>query len=102
MKFKFFPLTVACLLLTPVAADAAADKTHQQMLAEIRMLQEQQAQLQQMVRGLAETLKVMTAAIDEQTAANRKGFADQQLLGDCLADGVRILCEKAAETNGRL
>ena len=46
------------------APAAAADKTHQQMMAEIRMLQEQQAQLQQMLHGLADTLKTMTAKID--------------------------------------
>lgn len=101
MKFKFLPAAVACLLLTPVVSEGA-DKTHQQMMAEIRMLQEQQAQLQQMVRGLAETLKVMTSKIEEQTAANRKGFADQKLVIDNVAEGVRILREKADDTNVRL
>jgi tol-pal system protein YbgF len=100
MKSKLLPLTVACLMFA--APSSAADKTHQQMMAEIRMLQEQQAQLQQMVRGLAETLKVMTSAIEEQTAANRKGFADQKLIVDNVAEGVRILREKADDTNVRL
>ena len=101
MKFKFLSLTVACLLCAPVASQAA-DKTHQQMMAEIRMLQEQQSQLQQMVRGLADTLKVMTSKIDEQTGATRKGFADQRLVVDNIAEGVRILREKADDTSVRL
>lgn len=101
MKFKFLPVAVACLMFTPVPS-WAADKTHQQMMAEIRMLQEQQAQLQQMIRGLADTLKVMTSTIEEQTAATRKGFADQKLIVDNVAEGVRILREKADDTNVRL
>ena len=100
MKSKILPLTVACLMFA--VPSSAADKTHQQMMAEIRMLQEQQAQLQQMIRGLADTLKVMTTTIEEQTAATRKGFADQKLIVDNVAEGVRILREKADDTNVRL
>ena len=36
------------------------------------------------------------------TAANRKGFADQKLIVDNVAEGVRILREKADDTNVRL
>ena len=96
-------LAVLTVALTVVASPvAAADKTHQQMMAEIRMLQEQQAQMQQMLRGLAETLRTMTAKIDDQTAATRKAFADQRLVVDNVAEGVRILREKADDTNVRL
>lgn len=96
-------LAILTVALTLVALPAeAADKTHQQMMAEIRMLQEQQSQMQQMLRGLAETLKTMTAKIDEQTGATRKGFADQRLVVDNVAEGVRILREKADDTNVRL
>ncbi len=64
-------LAVAAVLsLVGVSASpaAAADKAHQQLMAEIRMLQEQQQQLQQMMGGLAETLKMVTTKIDDQTA----------------------------------
>jgi tol-pal system protein YbgF len=88
-------------LLTAPAADAA-DKTHQQLMAEIRMLQEQQAQLQQMLGGLADTLKTMTAKIDEQSGATRKLFADQRLIVDNVAEGIRVLREKSDDTNVRL
>jgi tol-pal system protein YbgF len=101
MNFRTTAAIVGCLLLMPGAA-AAADKTHQQLMAEIRMLQEQQAQLQQMLHGLAATLKTMTSKIDEQTGANRKAFADQRLVVDNIAEGVRILREKADDTNVRL
>ena len=90
------------VLLVLAAPAAAADKTHQQMLAEIRMLQEQQAQLLQAVAGLADTLKVMTTRIDEGNGAARKGFADQKVLVDSVAENVRVLREKADDTNVRL
>jgi tol-pal system protein YbgF len=90
------------LLMAGSAPAAAADKVHQQLLAEIRMLQEQQQQLQQLVGTLADTLKVVTTKLDEQAGANRKGFADQKLLIDNVSDGVRVLREKADDTNVRL
>jgi tol-pal system protein YbgF len=92
-------VVAVALVISPAEA---ADKTHQQLMAEIRMLQEQQAQLQQMLHGLADTLKSMTAKIDEQTGATRKAFADQKLVVDNIAEGVRVLREKADDTNVRL
>jgi tol-pal system protein YbgF len=86
-------------LIAGAAPAAAADKVHQQLMAEIRMLQEQQQQLQQLLGGLADTLKVVTAKLDDQSAASRKGFADQKLLIDNISEGLR---EKADDTNVRL
>lgn len=97
---RVFVLATAVIALAAPAA--AADKTHQQMMAEIRMLQEQQAQLLQAVAGLADTLKVMTTRIDEGNGAVRKGFADQKVLVDSVAENVRILREKADDTNVRI
>jgi tol-pal system protein YbgF len=93
---------VLSLLVIGASPAAAADKAHQQLMAEIRMLQEQQQQLQQMMGALAETLKTVTTKIDDQTGANRKAFADQKLLIDNVAEGVRVLREKADDTNVRL
>ncbi len=94
------------LMAASVPAHAAADKTHQQLMAEIRMLQEQQQQLQQMLGGLAEsladTLKTITAKIDDQSGATRKAFADQRLLIESVSETTRILREKADDTNVRL
>ena len=99
MKGLSGALILVALVASPVAA---ADKTHQQMMAEIRMLQEQQQQLHQLLFGLADTLKTLTAKIDDQTGVTRKGFADQKLLVEGVAEGVRILREKADDTNVRL
>jgi tol-pal system protein YbgF len=90
------------LMMLSAGSATAADKAHQQMMAEIRMLQEQQQQLQQVLAGLADTLKTMTAKIDEQSATNRKAFADHKLLIDNVAEGMRMLREKADDTNVRL
>jgi len=92
---------VAALLLSASPA-SAADKAHQQLMAEIRMLQEQQQQLQQLIGGLTDALKTVTTKLDDQTSANRKTFADQKLLIDNVAEGVRVLREKADDTNVRL
>lgn len=101
MKCRFSALILAGLLVTPGLSEAA-DKTHQQMMAEIRMLQEQQAQVMQTLGNLAETLKTMSAKMDEQTNATRKGFADQMLVINGISDGVRVLREKSDDTNVRL
>jgi TolA-binding protein len=84
------------------ARAAAADKQHQQLMAEIRMLQEQQQQLQQMLGTLGDTLKALNTRLDEQTAASRKAFADQTLQLNTIGDGVRVLREKVDDTNVRL
>jgi tol-pal system protein YbgF len=90
-----------CVAATPARA-LAADKTHQQIMAELRMLQEQQQQLQQLIAGLGDTLKALNTRLDDQSGATRKAFADQKLLVDNVSDGVRILREKADDTNVRL
>jgi tol-pal system protein YbgF len=93
---------VLAVVLAAASPAGAADKAHQQLMAEIRMLQEQQQQLQQMMGALADTLKTVSTKIDDQTATNRKAFADQKVQIDNVADGVRVLREKADDTNVRL
>ena len=93
---------VMVLTLAVPAVAGAANKEHQQLMAEIRMLQEQQQQLQQMLGGLADTLKVMTTRLDSDADVTRKAFADQKLLVSGVGDTVRVLREKADDTNVRL
>jgi tol-pal system protein YbgF len=92
----------AATLLSAAPPASAADKAHQQLMAEIRMLQEQQQQLQQLIGGLTDALKTVTTKLDDQANAGRKGFADQKLLIDNVVEGVRVLREKADDTNVRL
>jgi tol-pal system protein YbgF len=87
--------------LAPGAA-GAADKEHRQIMAELRMLQEQQSQLLRGLEGLNEQLRLIVTRIDDQTGTTRKAFADQKLLIDGVAETSRILREKADDTNVRL
>lgn len=99
---KRLAVSVVCVLLAAATPAVADDKTHQQIMAELRMLQEQQSQLAQTLAGLVDTLKTVTTRMDEQVSANRKTSADQKLLIDGVAEGVRILREKSDDTNVRL
>ncbi len=91
-----------CVVALLAAPAAAANKEHQQMMADIRMLQEQQQRLQLQLASLAEALKAVATKIDEATNANRKLFADQKLLIDTMAGDLRIVREKADDNNVRL
>jgi tol-pal system protein YbgF len=97
-------VAVAALLLVSLAAAPApaADRQHEQMMADIRMLQEQAQQLQLMLGTLAEAIKTVSARMDEQAGAMRKALADQKLQADTLSGDVRVLREKLDETNVRL
>jgi tol-pal system protein YbgF len=100
---SFFGAPAAAFALLAAAAPAgAANKEHQQMMAEIRMLQEQNLQLQQSIGTLVDALKTVTTKIDEQSAASRKVAADQKLLIDGLSGELRIVREKIDDTNVRL
>ncbi len=80
------PSVLAGSFLAPRAADADANKEHQQIMAELRMLQEQQSQLLRGIEGLNEQLRLITTKIDDQTGTTRKAFADQKLLIDGVAE----------------
>ena len=93
-------LTVATMSASPAAA--AANKEHLQLLAEIRMLQEQMQQLQAMMGTFTDSLKTVTTKMDEQATGSRKAIADQTLAITNMGDNVRVLREKADETNVRI
>jgi tol-pal system protein YbgF len=85
---------------------SAANREHQQLMADIRMLQEQTQLLQRMLgelTGAMQTdLETVKAKIDDQTGSNVKGFADSKLRVDTVATDVRILREKVDDTNVRI
>ena len=99
---RAIPTAVLALTLACPALASAANKEHQQLMAEIRMLQEQQQQLQQILGTLGDALKTLSTRLDEQGNVTRKAFADQKLLIEGVGDTVRILREKADDTNVRL
>ena len=99
---RIFPLLCLAFAAQVQPASAAANKEHLQLMAEIRMLQEQQQQLQGLLGALQDTLKVVATKIDDQSAATRKAMADQTLATTNIGDNVRILREKTDETNVRI
>ena len=98
-----FALALALLYaaLTP-ATPAAADREHQQIMADLRMLQEQTQQLQALMNGLGEALKAVNSRLDDQTSLERKAFADGKVQMDAISGDIRVVREKVDETNVRL
>lgn len=98
-------LAVAALWVTAGPA-AAQSRREMQMMADIRMLQEQTQQLQQQLAAalaqIGETLKQLSARTDDQNAATRKGFADQKLTVDQVGSDLRVVKERVDETNVRI
>lgn len=100
--YRTIPLALLALVALAQPASAAANKEHLQLMAEIRMLQEQNQQLQALLGTLQDTLKVVTTKIDEQSVATRKLMADQTLAVNNIGDNVRVVREKTEETNVRI
>jgi tol-pal system protein YbgF len=95
------------VLLTLGAGSAAAQSQRErQMMADIRMLQEQTQQLQQQVttafEQLTATLKAINTRVDEQAAASRKSFADQKLAVDQFGSDLRVVRERIDENTVRI
>ena len=92
-------LTILTITSVPLFA---ADREHEQLMADIRMLQEQTLRLHQLISGLEGTLQTLSVRLDTQDDAVRRSFADQRLTAENVASGVRVLREKLDETNVRL
>jgi tol-pal system protein YbgF len=98
---RFWLLAFLLAAAFQVPADAA-NREHQQMAADLRMLHEQNQLLQAQVVALADTLKTVLARMDDHNGLTRKGFADEKLQLDNISGGVRVVREKQDETNVRL
>jgi tol-pal system protein YbgF len=94
-------LALAYVALAP-ATPAAADREHQQIMADLRILQEQTQQLQALMTDLGEALKTVNSRIEDQTTLERKGFADGKVQLDTMSGDLRVVREKVDETNVRL
>jgi tol-pal system protein YbgF len=94
-------LALAYIALSPVTS-AAADREHQQIMADLRMLQEQTQQLQALMTDLGEALKAVNTRIEDQTSLERKAFADTKVQIDTISGDIRVVREKVDETNVRL
>jgi tol-pal system protein YbgF len=93
------------LLMVPAPA-AAQSKREMQMMADVRMLQEQTQQLQQQltaaIEQLSATLKTINQRVDEQAGATRKSFADQKLAVDQFGSDLRVVRERIDENTVKI
>ena len=80
----------------------AADKETLQMMADIRMPQEQTQQLQNLIGAVGEALKTVSGRLDQQTEVNRRAFADQKSTIDTLAADLRVVRERVDDSNVRI
>ena len=94
-------LAFLCLAFATIPTEGA-DREHQQMMADIRMLQEQSVRLNLLLGALDVTLHTLLDRLDSQADDTRRAFADQKLLVDNVTTGVRVVREKVDETNVRV
>src|SRR5512135_1929574 len=97
--FALLLLSVAAVLSIPASG---ANREHQLMMADIRVLQEQTLELQARIAETAQSLKAVTAKLDEQAGAMRRSFADQKVLVDNVAGDLRVIREKVDDNNVRV
>ena len=96
-------LALGVVLLGIGAAPAsAADREHEQVIADIRMLEAQVLQNQRMLSALHDAIEGLTAILASHGDEMRRAFADQQLATGSIAAGVRVVREKIDESNVRV
>jgi TolA-binding protein len=90
------------VILLAASPAAAANKEHQQLMADLRMLQEQSQLLQNLIGTLSDAIKAVNTRLDQQAETTRKAFADQKLVIDNLTNDVRVIREKLDDNNVRI
>ena len=102
MTHKIFGILLAGAMVLAAVPAHAANKEHQQLMADLRILQEQSQQLQNMIGLLNDAIKAVNTRLDQQTETTRKAFADQKLVIDNLSNDVRVIREKLDDNNVRI
>jgi len=106
MRLGTSVLGLGVLLSVTTAPAAAQSRREMQMMADLRMLQEQtqllQQQLTSAIEQLTSTLKTINGRIDEQNAQTRKSFADQKLAVDQFGSDLRVVRERIDENTVRI
>ena len=90
------------LVLGATTTAVAADREHEQLMADIRMLHEQSMRLHLAFNGIVEAIETLAANQQELETAMRRAFADQRLVIDNVGSNTRVLREKLDETNVRI
>jgi tol-pal system protein YbgF len=93
-------LTLAVLFAPRPAA--AANKEHQQLMADLRILQEQLQLLQNSASTLGDAIKALNARLDQLAEAERRTAADAKLGTDTMTKDLSIVREKVDDNNVRV
>src|SRR5258708_3431348 len=99
---SFGALLVGGILLVGASPAYAANKEHQQMMADLRMLQEQSQLLQNLIGSGTDPRRAANTAPDQEAEAPRQAFADQKHVIDNLTNDVRVIREKLDDNNVRI
>jgi TolA-binding protein len=104
---RFVLITLAGALVAALAAPAdAQNREHQQMAAELRILQERQQEqallLEKIGKDLAEAIKSINTRLDASDAATRKALADDKTILDNVNTTMRAINERTSDTNARI
>ena len=90
------------LVLVTTTTVVAADREHEQLMADIRMLHEHTMRLHLTINGIVEAIETLSANQEALGTAMRRAFADQRLTIDNVGSTARVLREKLDETNVRI
>src|SRR5215217_3203981 len=93
MHMNLFRSTLAVAVIFAAVPAVAQNREHQQMSAELRMLQEQTQQLALTLAQIGDALKALNGRLDS---------ADQELLIKKLSDDVSAVRERSQDTDTRL
>src|SRR5215208_6391192 len=102
MHMNLLRSTLALAALAAAVPAVAQNREHQQMSAELRMLQEQTQQLALTLAQIGDALKALNGRLDTADQAAQKRFADQELLIKKLSDDVSAVRERSQDTDTRL
>jgi TolA-binding protein len=98
-----FAISAVSVFLAVAATPGAAQSREQrQMMADLRMLQEQNQTLQNVLGSIVEAIKAVNARMDDQARVTSKAMADQKLVIDSVTNTVREIREKLDDNNVRL
>ncbi len=90
------------LVLVTTTTVVAADREHEQLMADIRMLHEHTMRLHLMINGIMDSVETLSANQEALGTAMRRAFADQRLIIGNVGSTARVLREKLDETNVRI
>ena len=104
---SFHRIALAAALAAAASVPASAQNREQrQMMADLRILQVQAQEMQNMVgalnQALSDALKAINARLNEQAEATRRSFAEQKSIIDTLSNDLRIVREKLDDNNVRV